>query len=62
MSEHRFGVQPYPVRGDQNREIGLRAVAAAVLYQGDTCNVARTLSRELSVPTALATQSSDREA
>jgi hypothetical protein len=60
MSRHQFGAQPYSVRGDQNREIGLRAVAAAILYQGDANNVERTLSRE-SVPTAPATQPSDRQ-
>jgi hypothetical protein len=61
MSRHQFGAQAYPVRGDQNREIGLRAVAAAILYQGDANNVGRTLSRELSVPTAPATQSGDHD-
>ena len=62
MSQHQFGTQPYPVRGDQNREIGLRAVAAAVLYQGDACNVVRTVSREPSTPTAPAAPSSDHKA
>jgi hypothetical protein len=61
MSRHQFGAQPYPVLGDQNREIGLRAVAAAILYQGDTCNVERASSRELSLPTPPATQPNDRE-
>jgi hypothetical protein len=61
MSRHQFGAQAYPVRGDQNREIGLRAVAAAILYQGDANNVGRTLSRELSVPTVPATPSGDHE-
>jgi hypothetical protein len=61
MSRYLFGAQPYPVLGDQNREIGLRAVAAAILYQGDASNVERTLSRELPVPAAPATQSSDRQ-
>ena len=61
MSRHQFGAQAHSVRGDQNREIGLRAVAAAILYQGDASNVERTLSREPSVPTAPATQSSDRQ-
>jgi hypothetical protein len=61
MSRYQFGAQPYPVLGDQNREIGLRAVAAAVLYQGEACNVERMLSREPSVPTVPATPSSDRE-
>ena len=61
MSRHQFGAHAYSVRGDQNREIGLRAVAAAILYQGDASNVERTLSRELSAPTAPTTQSSDRQ-
>jgi hypothetical protein len=61
MSRHQFGAQTYSVRGDQNREIGLRAVAAAILYQGDASNVDRSLARELSAPAAPATQSSDRE-
>ena len=61
MSRHQFGAQAYSVRGDQNREIGLRAVAAAILYQGDSSNVERTLSRELSAPTAPATQPSDHQ-
>jgi len=61
MSRHQFGAQTNSVRGDQNREIGLRAVAAAILYQGDASNVERTLSRNLSPPTAPATQSGDRE-
>jgi len=61
MSRQQFGAQAHSVRGDQNREIGLRAVAAAILYQGDANNVERTLSRELSAPTAPATRSSDRE-
>jgi hypothetical protein len=61
MSRQQFGALAHSVRGDQNREIGLRAVAAAILYQGDASNVERTLSRELPVPTAPETQSSDRQ-
>jgi hypothetical protein len=61
MSRYLFGAQPYPVLGDQNREIGLRAVAAAVLYQGDACHVERTVSREPGAPAVPATPSSDRE-
>jgi hypothetical protein len=45
--------------GIRHREIGLRAVAAAVLYQGS--NVERTISRELSAPEADATSSRDHE-
>jgi hypothetical protein len=63
MNRHQFGAhqQAYSVHGDQNREIGLRAVAAAILYQGDASNVERSLSRGLSAPAASAAQSSDRE-
>ena len=63
MNRYKFGAHQEAclVRGDQNREIGLRAVAAAVLYQGDACNVERTLSREVSAPTPPATPSTDRE-
>ena len=63
MNRHQFGAhqQAHSVHGDQNREIGLRAVAAAILYRGDTSNVEHTLSRELSAPTASANRSSDRE-
>jgi hypothetical protein len=53
--------QTYTVHGDQSREIGLRAVAAAILYQGDAANVERALSRELAAATAAATRPSDRE-
>jgi hypothetical protein len=51
--------QLYTVHGDQSREIGLRAVAAAILYQGDFANVDRTVSREPSAPNANATQPND---
>ncbi len=63
MTRHQFGAhqQAYSVRGDQNREIGLRAVAAAILYQGESSHVERALCREPSVPTAPATQPSDHE-
>jgi len=63
MARHQYGAhqQAYSVRADQNREIGLRAVAAAILYQGDSNNVERTFCREPSVPAAPATQPSDRE-
>jgi hypothetical protein len=63
MNRYKFGEHQEAclVRGDQNREIGLRAVAAAVLYQGDAHNVERALSRHLYVPEAPATQSGDHE-
>jgi hypothetical protein len=51
--------QPYTFHGVEHREIGLRAVAAAILYQGG--NVERTISRELSVPPTTATPSGDHE-
>ena len=63
MNRYQLGThqQTYPVRGDQNREIGLRAVAAAIRYQGGASNVERTLSRDLFAPAAPSTQSNDRE-
>ena len=62
MNRHQFEApqQAYPSPGDQNR-IGLRAVAAAIRYQGDAGNVERSLSRELSASTASAPQSGDCE-
>ena len=60
MNRYQFGAHQQ-ARGDQNREIGLRAVAAAVLYQGDASNVEHALARDLFVPTAPAAQSSDHE-
>lgn len=63
MNRHQFEAhqQTYTGHSDQSREIGLRAVAAAILYQGDAANVERTLSREASAPTASATPPSDPE-
>jgi hypothetical protein len=63
MNRYHFGAQQQvnSVHGEQNREIGLRAVAAAILYGGDAHKVEHTLCRELCVPAALATPSSDRE-
>ncbi|HSV21529.1 MAG TPA: hypothetical protein VLJ17_00715 [Xanthobacteraceae bacterium] len=63
MNRRQFGTnqQAYPSRGDQNREIGLRAVAAAIRYQGDSNNVERSLLRETPMPAAPTTQSSDHE-
>jgi hypothetical protein len=68
MSRHQFGThqqtypkQTYPSHGDQNREIGLRAVAAAIRYQGDANNVERSFSREPPAPAGAETQSGDRE-
>jgi len=63
MNRRQFGTnQPaYPSHGDQNREIGLRAVAAAIRYQGDSNNVERSLLRETDVPAAPTTKSSDHE-
>jgi DNA-binding IclR family transcriptional regulator len=61
MNRNEFGArqQPYTFHGVQHREIGLRAVAAAILYQSG--NVERTISCELSVPPAAATPSGDHE-
>jgi len=63
MNRHRFGTdqQAYPGRGEQSREIGLRAVAAAIRYQGDANNAARPLSRQPTAPTVPTTQPGDRE-
>jgi hypothetical protein len=61
MNRNEFGArqQPSTFHGIQYREIGLRAVAAAVLYQGGS--VERTISRELPVPPATVTPSGDHE-
>ncbi len=62
MSRHQFGAHQHaPVPGDQNREIGLRAVAAAIRYLGDGNHVEHSLSRELSAATGMA-PSDEREA
>jgi hypothetical protein len=63
MNRHQFGAhqQAFPSHGEQTREIGLRAVAAAIRYQGDANNVERSLSREPPAPTGAETQSGDRE-
>lgn len=61
MDQNEFGArqQPYTHHGVQHREIGLRAVAAAILYQGSSLE--RPISREPSTPAAAATPSGDRE-
>jgi hypothetical protein len=61
MNRNQLGAhqQPYSFHGGQHREIGLKAVAAAVLYQGS--HVERTISRELSTPAASAAQPGDHE-
>jgi hypothetical protein len=61
MNRNQFGAheQPYSFHGGQHREIGLKAVAAAILYQGS--HVERTISREPSAPAASMTPSSDPE-
>jgi len=63
MSRHQSGSdqQAYPSQGEHARAIGLRAVAAAVRYQGDSHNVERSPSREPPAPTASATQPDDHE-
>jgi hypothetical protein len=61
MNRNQFGVhqQSHSFHGGQHREIGLKAVAAAILYQGS--HAERTISRELSAPAASTTPSSDPE-
>jgi hypothetical protein len=63
MNRYHIGAQQQAnsVHGEQSREIGLRAVAAAILYRGDAHNVEHTLGRELSASAASATPSSDRQ-
>jgi len=61
MNQRQFEAnqQASPSHGEQNREIGLRAVAAAIRYQGDSHNVERSLFRE--TPATSGTQSGDHE-
>jgi len=61
MNRRQFGThQPsYPSHGEQNREIGLRAVAAAIRYQGNTHNMERILPREPPTSAKSATQAGD---
>jgi hypothetical protein len=63
MTRYQFGAQQQAnsVHAEQNREIGLRAVAAAILYRGGAHNVEHTLCRELTAPSASAMLSSDRQ-
>jgi hypothetical protein len=63
MNSYQFGAhqQAHSVHGETNREIGLRAVAAAILYRGDASNVQHALCRERFAPLASAAPSSDRE-
>jgi hypothetical protein len=51
----------YPDFGGQDRGIGLRAVAAAVRYQGDAGNAGRQRKREVPVADSVVTQSGDAE-
>jgi hypothetical protein len=62
MSRHHFGAhqQAYPSHGEQ--KIGLRAVAAAIRYQGDANNAERALAREVPGPTEDVTQTRDLKA
>ena len=57
MNRHQSDAhqQTFSARANQSREIGLRAVAAAILYQGETGSAERTLSRGPSWPTASTT-------
>jgi hypothetical protein len=52
--------QAYPDFG-QDRGIGLRAVAAAIRYQGDASKTDRPLKREVAVPTSAVTQPGESE-
>jgi hypothetical protein len=65
MNRDHFGAQQQAnsLHAELNREIGLRAVAAAIRYRGGAHNVDHTLCRELSAPSASASASptSDRE-
>jgi hypothetical protein len=62
MNRNQFGTHqpPYTLHGIQHREIGLRAVAAAILYQSG--NAERTTSRELSAQPVSAMSPDDYEA
>jgi len=61
MNRQRSGThqQAYPDFGRQDRGIGLRAVAAAVLYQGDTSNAGQQLKKGVPVPASVAAQIED---
>jgi hypothetical protein len=52
--------QAYPDFG-QDRGIGLRAVAAAIRYQGDASNAWRPPKSEVSAPPSVVTQTRDAE-
>jgi hypothetical protein len=62
MNRPNSGAQTasYPSHGDQNR-IGLRAVAAAIRYQGDTNQAERSFTQEPVAPAAVMTPSRDRD-
>jgi hypothetical protein len=61
MNRDQSGAHQHPNanHGIQHRPIGLRAVAAAILYHGSS--VEHIVSRELSPPPAAATPSNDHE-
>lgn len=63
MNRQQFGPrqQANPEPGEQNHAIGLRAVAAAIRYQGDAYNVTRPLPRDLPAPPPSTTKPDDRE-
>jgi len=63
MNRQYFGTNQYayPSYGDQNR-IGLRAVAAAIRYQGHFRNMERPLTRDTPVPAEAVTQTEERDA
>jgi len=51
----------YPVLDGENRVIGLRAVAAAVRYQGDSDNAERSPTRAKPATAAVVQQHRDME-
>ena len=64
MNRQRSGAhqRAYPDHGKQSRVIGLRAVAAAIRYQGDANNAERVLTRDVDVPATAVTQTRDTKA
>ena len=53
--------QAYPDFGGQDRGIGLRAVAAAILFQGDVSNAGRPPKKEVLVSASVVTKTPDAE-
>jgi hypothetical protein len=53
--------QAYPDFGGQDHGIGLRAVAAAILFQGDANNANRPAKTEVPVPASVVTKTPDAQ-